>query len=83
MRKHNVDEINLKIDAIEVDSGDITIYWSSDIGFGQYSICGRMVKDHPEKTEWVAMSEYMDNNADKAFGEKLLKLWMEQIKIIE
>ena len=83
MRKHDVNKINLQIDEVEMVCGGIVIYWSSDIGFGQYTIGTHLVEGDPDNVEWVAESECMDKDDDKAFGAKLLSLWMEQIKIVE
>ena len=91
MRKHDVNKINLQIDEVEMVCGGIVIYWSSDIGFGQYTIGRRTVDGNPDNAEWVGGDnrftkkepECMDKDNDKAFGAKLLSLWMEQIKIVE
>ena len=83
MRKHDVNKINLQVDDVEMCCGGIIISWSSDIGFGQYTIGMHSVDGNPDNVEWVAESECMDKNDDKAFGAKLLSLWMEQIKIVE
>lgn len=76
MRKHNVDEIHLSVDKVEIVNDTVIISWSSDIGFGEYEICWS-----EEVQEWCAYTECMDRDDDKAFGAKLLALWMEQIKI--
>ncbi len=83
MRKHDVNKINLQIDEVEMVCGGIVIYWNSDIGFGQYTIRLQSVDGDPDNVEWVAESECMDKDDDKAFGAKLLSLWMKQIKIVE
>lgn len=38
MRKHNVDEINLRITSVEFFDGGVQIFWSSTIGYGVYTI---------------------------------------------
>lgn len=88
-RKHNVDEIDLKIENIEVypsltykDSGFvhdgcIRIFWSSSIGFGQYDLW----KD--SKGNWCGDSECMDSQEDKDFIKKLLSLLAEKLIIID
>ena len=83
MRKLDVDSINLKIDEVVPCFGGIIIRWSSNIGFGEYTIYRRPANNHPDLVAWVAESEHMDSFEDKAFGEKLLKLWMKQILVIE
>lgn len=75
MRKHDVNNINLEINKIDVNDNGIFIQWSSDIGFGGYSI----YKDKEEK--WKAASECMDCNNDKDFGKKLLELFINQVEI--
>ena len=82
MRKHDVDSINLKIEEVEPCFGGIVISWSSDIGFGQYTIYRKPVPEHPECVRWFADSECMDDLEDKAFGKKLLQLWMDQILVV-
>lgn len=83
MRKHDVNSINLKIDEVVPCFGGIIIRWSSDIGFGEYTILRRPAPGHPETIAWVAQSECMDDNEDKAFGEKLLQLWLKQVFVVE
>lgn len=48
-----------------------TIYWSSDIGFGEYIIWTEM-KDGELKL--YGDSEYMDSNDDKEFVTELMRL---------
>ena len=76
MRKHNVDEINLTIDDIKMSEYYIFFSWSSDIGYGQYSIFY-----DKETGKWSADTEYMDSDEDKAFGRKLFELLMDKVKI--
>ena len=38
MRKHDVNEINLKVYDVELSDDQMIIRWTSDIGFGEYSI---------------------------------------------
>lgn len=83
MRKHDVNSINLKIDEVVPCFGGIIIRWSSDIGFGEYTIRRSPAPAHPESIVWVAESECMDSMTDTAFGEKLLQLWMKQILVVE
>lgn len=83
MRKIDVDSINLKIDEVMPCFGGIIICWSSDIGFGQYTIYQKPAMEHPESVAWVAESECMDSIEDSSFGEKLLQLWMKQILVID
>ena len=83
MRKYDIDSINLKLEEVVPCLGGITFCWSSDIGFGQYTIHLRPAEKMPEARLWVAESEGMDKLNDKAFGEKLMELWMKQILVIE
>jgi len=79
-RRMNVNEINLSIKDVipfsnERRSGFI-IEWSSDIGFGEYTIY-----QNANSNEWQADSECMDSNEDKDFVKKLMSLFVEQITI--
>ena len=81
-RKHPVNEINLQIVDVECDKNKLgtqylIITWSSDIGFGEYGFY-----KNKDSNQWKIDSECMDANDDKEFGEKLLKLWIEQCTII-
>lgn len=80
-RRHKVDEIHLKIDDLipfvtEAAMGFV-IQWTSDIGWGEYTVCKRSNSD-----EWIADSEYMDNNEDKDFIKKLMELFIEKLTMI-
>jgi len=85
-RKHDIDSIHLKVDRVEPFEHDgeagLVIEWSSDIGFGKYTI----IQEHDVSTQtsklFIADSEGMDNDDDKSFGKKLLELWMEQMLIV-
>ncbi len=87
MRKHNVDEINLKINEVQFFERNgkkvLNFQWSSDIGFGWYSIIG--IKDdlYPGSIRWLVQSECMDSEEDRAFGRKLLEIWHNEMFIIE
>ena len=81
-RKHDVSNINLKIDDIDVSvssNGDIGIYiyWSSNIGFGEYTLFY-----DKEQNAWFADSEYMDSNDDKAFLTELMSKFIEKVEVI-
>jgi hypothetical protein len=60
MRKIDLNKINLQIDNIEfadenaIHSGYMRVYWSSDIGFGEFN----MLKS--KKGELLAYTEHMD-----------------------
>lgn len=80
VRRYKVDEINLKIiDVVpfinERHSGFI-IEWSSDIGWGEYTIYKSADSD-----EWHGDSEYMDSNEDKDFIRELMKLFIDRLII--
>ena len=87
MRKHNVNEIDHKIESIEPFVLDkckgVVISWSSQIGFGQNTLRTSPAAWDPNEAVWVAESECMDNMMDKEFGKKLMQLWMDQTIIIE
>jgi hypothetical protein len=86
-RRHDVNNINLEIDDIEIfppyttresifiHDGCMRISWSSTIGFGTYDL----YKD--QKGKWHGDSECMDNNDDKDFIKKLLELLVEKLII--
>ena len=79
MGKYDVNSINLKVDKVVHTLFGILIRWSSDIGFGEYTISESDQKSEAGEVKWVARSECMDKDDDKEFGKKLLELWMEQI----
>ncbi len=87
MRKHNVIEIDLKIESIDPfvlgKCKGVVISWSSQIGFSQYTLRTSPAAWDPNETIWVGESECMDNMMDKEFGKKLMQLWMDQNIIIE
>lgn len=84
IRKHNVDEINLKIVDIEFwgdweyNKGGMMVYWDSDIGYGTLTIVKResdSEADFPEETLKLTVdTENMDIQEDKAFTRKILSL---------
>ena len=85
MKKYDVNEINLKVYDIELSDNQMIIRWTSDIGFGEYTIFASTwneeTKEFTDEKKWIADTEYMDKGEDKEFGKKLLELWMEQIQI--
>ena len=80
-KKFKANGIHLKIDNTIPFYSDnfagLIIEWSSDIGFGQYEIYQAV-----GSTEWYADSEYMDINEDKEFIRELMRLFIEQLDII-
>ena len=81
-RRINVNDINLSVEDVipftnERCSGFI-IQWSSDIGFGEYTIYKPANSD-----EWKADSECMDSNEDKDFVKKLMSLFIEKLIVAE
>ena len=85
-RKHDLNSINLKVENVEpFDLDDVmglVIEWSSDIGFGKYTIIQEYDVSTQTSKLFIADSEGMDNDDDKSFGKKLLELWMEQMLIV-
>ena len=86
-RKHDVNEIELSINNIEiyppyidgvkvVHNGCIRISWNSNIGFGQYDLYLN------KENQLCGDSEYMDSKEDKDFIGKLLELVKEHLLII-
>lgn len=83
-RKHNVEEINLKITDIEFwgewkyNQGGMMVYWDSDIGYGTLTIVkrkGDSEADFPEEIlKLTTDTESMDIQEDKAFTRKILSL---------
>lgn len=73
-------KINLKIDNFYPFVNDqfmgITIEWSSNIGFGQYTIYKPADSD-----KWAADSEGMDDNEDKEFIKSLMELFIKELDI--
>ena len=81
MKKFNVNKINLEIEEIipfcNTKASGLYIDWSSDIGFGGYTI----YREHGSD-KWEAQSEYMDSNDDKNFLKKLLEKFVEMIEVV-
>ena len=80
-KKFKASEIHLKIDNTIPFYNDQFAGWiierSSDIGFGQYTIYQAV-----GSAEWHADSECMDTNEDKEFIRELMRLFIEQLDII-
>ena len=81
-RRFEVNTINLEVYDIhpfvnERGSGFV-IEWDSDIGFGEYTIYKRADSD-----EWCGDSEHMDNNTDKDFIKELMKLFIDNLNIVD
>jgi hypothetical protein len=81
-RRFEVNTINLEVYDIrpfvnERGSGFV-IEWDSDIGFGEYTIYKRADSD-----EWRGDSEHMDNNTDKDFIKELMKLFIDNLNIVD
>ncbi len=75
-RKHDINKINLQIDDLEFFNKGFKILWSSDIGFGEYTII-------KEDGELSGYSECMDSQDDKAFIKKLLELLADKLIVKE
>lgn len=74
---------NLQIDEVwpvstrVVENGGIGVYWSGDVGFGEFVLkWGTDGKLHAE-------TEFMDRGNDKRFTEAILKLLVSEIIIDE
>lgn len=81
-RKYPVNEINLDIYDFypfenERNSGFV-ITWTSDIGFGEYTIYKPTGCD-----EWYGDSECMDSNEDKDFIRELMKVFVDKLIVEE
>ena len=81
-RKHNIRDIHLQIDDIGGFNNDehtgIIISWSSDIGFGEYTIW-KDTKDNEFKL--YSDSECMDRDDDKEFISELMRLLVNKLMI--
>ena len=81
-KRFPVDSINLEVYDVQPfvneRSSGFVIEWSSDIGFGEYTIYKRTDSD-----EWRGDSEYMDNNEDKDFIRELMRLFIDQLNIVD
>lgn len=80
-RKHNVKEINLQVDDFEPFVNDdhvgFIISWSSDIGWGEYTV----YKDK-DSDQWYGDSECMDRGDDKEFISELMRLFIEKMRCL-
>jgi|WetSurMetagenome_2_1015567.scaffolds.fasta_scaffold256485_2 hypothetical protein len=77
MRKIDISKIELQIQNIDIFKNEIIrINWSSNIGFGQYTI---YLKDN----RISCYSEAMDCDKDKDFLKNLLILLVEKAEIKE
>lgn len=70
------EKVEVEIDHIGVYDGWIRIFWSGNIGFGQYDIS--FDKDGNIRAE----SEYMDDNEDKWFLKMLLDKIVEKVEVV-
>ena len=79
-RRHKVDEIHLEVTGfVPFRNGrgaGFVIEWSSDIGFGEYTV----YKNHNED-KWYGDSEHMDRDEDKDFIRELMKLFIDKLII--
>lgn len=81
-RRFPVNSINL--DAYEFEPfvnekyTGFVIRWSSDIGFGEYTIYKAVDSDDDK---WYADAETMDNNEDKDFIRELMKQFIDKLDI--
>ena len=87
MKKYSVDEFNLKVSNVEPFVSEkhkgLVISWTSDIGWGEYTIYTVPDLFDPDKIQWVAETETMDSVEDQSFGRKLMDLWIDKILPIE
>lgn len=79
MRKHPVNSINLElIDFAPFENewgSGVLLSWTSDIGFGQYTLY------RDKNGKFAADSEHMDSNEDKDFIKELMRLFIEKLRI--
>ena len=78
-----LDRSKVEIDVVEIEPFmnekcyGFTIYWESNIGFGQYTIYKGAEDDH-----WRADSELMDSKNDTWFLDKLLEKFKSRLEIV-
>ena len=77
-RRHNVNDIDLKVTNVWFGERLMLINWESNIGFGEYCIEWEM--DYNSSSQLLfADSECMDSNEDKDFLKLLLEKAFEWI----
>ena len=83
-RRYKPDEINLTIEEVIPFSGfereGFLIDWSSDIGFGTYKLFRSTTPE--DNKQWYGDSEFMDDDNDKTFIQELMRLFIENLKIV-
>ena len=76
----NRKKMTVRVDGVEPFKNEwfegFTIYWSGNIGFGQYTIYRSNGSE-----EWCGDSECMDSNDDKWFIKRLLSDFVSQLEI--
>ena len=81
-RRFPVDSINLEVYDVQPfvneRSSGFVIKWGSDIGFGEYTIYKCTDSD-----EWRGDSEHMVNNEDKDFIRELMRLFTDQLNVVD
>ena len=81
-KRFPVDSINLEVYDVQPfvneRSSGFVIEWGSDIGFGEYTIYKRTDSD-----EWRVDSEHMDNKEDKDFIRELMRVFIDQLNIVD
>lgn len=79
-RKNNPSDIHLQIESLRAFQNDqfsgLVVEWSSDIGFGQYTLY-----NPKDSSVWYADSECMDSDEDRAFIKELFKLIADGLKM--
>lgn len=81
-KKDHIDrkKMTVRVDGVEPFKNEafegFTIYWSGNIGFGQYTIYRS-----GGSAEWYGDSESMDSDDDKWFIKRLLDDFVSQLKI--
>ena len=82
-RRYDVKEIDLTIDDFRPFVNDkfegFVIEWSSNIGFGEYTVYRYL---DSEEWEWFADSETMDYQNNKEFITELMRLFIKDIKVM-
>lgn len=69
-------DYELTIDKININGHWINIYWSSNIGFGEYIL-------YIDNDRLCAQTEHMDSNNDKHFTKQIFNKLIEMIEVVE
>ena len=69
-------DYELTIDKVNINGHWMNIHWSSNIGFGEYTL-------YINNGKLCAQTECMDSNDDKQFTKQLFNKLIEMIEVVE